>query len=113
VTVNFVDAVVVPSVAVIVVVPTEVAVTRPELSIVATSGFEELQMICVVRSFAVWWEEMPVAMHCSVVPIAILGFVGVIATGCNTTLVSFVFALPPPPPPPQEKRTRDREKNNA
>jgi hypothetical protein len=49
-----VDAVVVPSVAVIVVVPTASAVATPELSIVATLVFEELQSICVVMSFAVW-----------------------------------------------------------
>lgn len=76
VTVKVVDAVVVPSVAMIVVVPTAVALATPELSIVATSGFEELQLICAVMSFAARWGEMPVALYCSVVPLAMLGFVG-------------------------------------
>lgn len=104
------DAVVVPSVAMIVVVPTAVALATPELLIVAISGFEELQLICVVRSFVEWSEEKPVALYCSVVPFATIGFVGVISTGCNDAFVSFVLA---PPPPPQAERKMDAEKTNT
>lgn len=109
VTVRVVDAVVIPSVATIVVVPTAFALATPELLIVAISGFEELQLICVVRSFVEWSEVKPVALHCRVVPLATMGLVGVISTGCNDEFVSFVL----PPPPPQAERKMDAEKNNT
>ena len=41
-------------VAVIVVVPGEMAVAKPVLSIVATDVFDELQMTCVVILLVVW-----------------------------------------------------------
>ncbi len=44
----------VAEVAVMVVVPIETAVTRPLLSTVATDGFDELQVTCVVISWVVW-----------------------------------------------------------
>jgi hypothetical protein len=53
---------------------------------------------------------MPVALYCSVVPFAIIGFVGKISTGCTAAFGSFV---PAPPPPPQAERRRDTEKNST
>ena len=35
-------------------VPNEMAVAIPVLSIVATAGFDELQVTCVVISWVVW-----------------------------------------------------------
>lgn len=110
VTVRVVDAVVVPSVAMIVVVPTAVALATPELLIVAIPGSEELQLIVVVMSCVEWSEEMPVALYCSVVPFATVGLVGVISTGCNA---AFALSGLAPPPPPQAERNMDAEKNNA
>ena len=44
----------VAEVAVMVAVPAETAVARPLLSTVATDGFDELQVTCVVISWVVW-----------------------------------------------------------
>jgi hypothetical protein len=44
----------VAEVAVMVAVPAETAVARPLLSTVATDGFDELQVTCVVMSWIVW-----------------------------------------------------------
>ncbi len=103
------DVVVIPSVAVIVVVPTVMALATPELLIVATAVFEELQLISVVISFVLRSEETPVALYRCVVPFAMVGFVGVISMDCNDTFVTLVLT----PLPPQAARKIDAKKNIA
>jgi hypothetical protein len=63
-TVRVVLAEILPEVAVMVVVPTETAMARPVLSTVATDGFDELQVTCVVMSLLVPLEYVPVAVNC-------------------------------------------------
>ena len=84
VTVNVVEPeiFVAESVAVIVVVPADADVAlpiKPEAMLtVATSATEELQVTMVVMSCVVLSEYVPVAVNCCVVPLAMVGFVGVI-----------------------------------
>jgi hypothetical protein len=59
-----------PDVAVIVVVPIPVPVASPELSIVATTGAEEVQLTGEVRSWVLLSEYVPVAVNCWFVPSA-------------------------------------------
>jgi hypothetical protein len=68
--------VILPELAIMVVVPTATAVARPLLLIVATAGFDELQVTCEVRSFVVPSENVPVAANGWVAPILILGVGG-------------------------------------
>jgi hypothetical protein len=68
----------VPEVAVMVVVPAVRAVARPLLLTVATKGLDELQVTCVVISWIVPSEKVPVAVNCWVVPPGTLGSAGVI-----------------------------------
>ncbi len=69
----------VPEVAVIVTVPAELAVARPLRSTVATYGLPELHVTCVVISWAVPSEKVPVAVNCWVAPPSTLGSAGVMA----------------------------------
>jgi len=70
----------VPEVAVMVVaVPIAMAVAKPLLLTVATYGLDELQVTCVVISWVVPSEKVPVAVSCWVVPPGTLGLAGVIA----------------------------------
>jgi hypothetical protein len=70
----------VPEVAVMVVaVPIAMAVAKPLLSTVAANGLEELQVTCIVISWVVPSEKVPVAVSCWVVPPGTLGLAGVIA----------------------------------
>ena len=62
----------VPEVAVMVAVPAATAVTTPLLLTVATDGFDELQVTCVVISLIVPSEYMPVALNCCVTPAGML-----------------------------------------
>ncbi len=66
-----------PEVAVMVVVPTETAVARPLLSIVATAGLDEVQVTCMVISLFVPLLYVPVAANCCRAPTGILGLTGV------------------------------------
>ena len=66
-----------PKLAIMFVVPAAIAVARPLLFIVATAGFDELQVTCEVRSFVVPSENEPVAANCWVAPILMLGVAGV------------------------------------
>ena len=63
--------------AVIVVIPGEMTVARPLLLTVATDGFDELQVTCVVISWAVPSEYVPVAVSCGVNPTLTVGLAGV------------------------------------
>jgi hypothetical protein len=72
-----------PSVAVIVVEPAVTLVAIPfvgdELLIVATPVLDELQVTFVVRFCVLLFENVPVAVNCSVLPLLIVGFTGVTA----------------------------------
>ncbi len=72
VTVRVVLPEILPEVAVMVVVPIETAKARPVLSIVATDGLDELQVTCVVKSFLVPLEYVPMAVNCCIAPRGIL-----------------------------------------
>lgn len=65
-------------VAVMVVVPGEMAVARPLPLTVATDVFEEVQVACVVISLLDPSEYDPVAVNCWVTPAGMLGVTGVI-----------------------------------
>jgi len=81
VTVSVVDPDRVPVVAVIVVEPAATEVTSPAepavLLILAIDDADELQTTSAVRSWVVLSENVPVAANCRVIPIAMLGLVGV------------------------------------
>lgn len=70
-----------PKVAVTVVVPRPMAVANPSepdaLLTETTDASAELQVACVVRSWVVLSEYVPVAVNCKVNPLATLWFAGV------------------------------------
>jgi hypothetical protein len=53
-------------------VPAATAVINPLLLTVATDGFDELQVACVVISLVVPSEYMPMALNCCVTPAGML-----------------------------------------
>ena len=77
VTVNVAVPEILPEVAVMVELPTEIAVTRPLLSTVATVVLDELQVTCMVIPLVVPSEYVPEAVNCWVFPAGILELVGV------------------------------------
>jgi hypothetical protein len=96
VTVRAVEPETLPDVAVIVVDPAATEVARPlepaALLIAATPVLDELQVTDAVRSCVVLSENVPVAVKCCVVPLAMLGLVGVtvMATSCAGVTVRVV-----------------------
>jgi hypothetical protein len=78
VTVRVVIPETVPEVAVTAAVPIAMAVAKPLMLTVATNGLDELQATCVVISWVVPSEKVPVAVNCWVVPPGTLGLAGVI-----------------------------------
>ncbi len=79
VTVSVVEPDMLPDDALIVVVPAANVAAKPELFIVATPVFDELQVTAVVMFCVVLSENVPVAANCLVVPLAMLGLDGVTA----------------------------------
>ena len=75
-TVKVVEAVTLPFLAVMTVVPSPRAVTRPFASTVATLVTEERHSTFVVRSSVVLSLNVPIALNCSEPPTAIPGFEG-------------------------------------
>ncbi len=96
-TVSEVDPVTLPDVAVTVVVPAATEVARPlepaALLTVATPVLDELQVAKAVRSCVVLSENVPVAANCVVVPVAMLGSVGVTAMDARVALVTVIGTL--------------------
>lgn len=92
VTVNTVDAEILPQVAVIVLLPlaTEVAKPRepPALLTTATAELEELQVTNAVMSCVLLSEYAPVAVKGFVVPSAMLGLLGVIVIDTSVAAVT-------------------------
>jgi hypothetical protein len=68
-----------PWVAVMVAAPTVTVVARPVLLMVATDGFDEVQVTCAVISSVVPSEYVPMAMNCRLTPTGMLGAAGVTA----------------------------------
>jgi hypothetical protein len=85
-----------PEVAEMVAVPVATAVARPLLLIVAADVGNEVQMTCVVISWLVPSEYVPVAVNCLVTPTGMLGLAGVTAIETSAA----VGAPPPPLLPP-------------
>ena len=83
-TVSTVEPVTPPSVALIVEVPVATPVASPAAVIVATAGVAEAHVTWLVRSCVVLSEKVPVAVNCSVSPLATLGLAGVTAIDCRT-----------------------------
>jgi hypothetical protein len=83
VTVSVVDALIIPDVAVIVLVPALTPVANPFVAIVAADGFDELQVMEPVIFCVELSEYVPVAVNCWVVPIAMPGLAGVTAMDTN------------------------------
>src|SRR5436190_1956032 len=91
-----------PSVAVIMVVPAATDVARPfdplALLIVATPGLDELQVTWVVRSCIVLSLKVPVAVNCRVSPSGRLGLAGVTAIVDRVAVVTVSVVFPEMPP---------------
>jgi hypothetical protein len=91
-----------PRVAVIVALPAAVPVTRPWLPgaslTVASDGAEESQVTNAVRFWVVPSEKSPVAMSCSLVPVAIEELGGVIVIAVSTADVTVTVVVPDTPP---------------
>jgi hypothetical protein len=99
-TVACVDPVTPPSVAVIVTVPGDFAVTFPLTSTLATLASLALHCACAVTSCVVLSEYVPVAVNCTVAPAFALGFAGVTAMlwsvfGAVTVSVAPLLVTPP------------------
>ena len=69
-------------------------VTKPPLVTVATAGFDELQVTCVVISWPVPSEYTPIAVSCGVRLRGMLGLVGVIAMEDKVAAVTVRVVLP-------------------
>src|SRR5215472_13720565 len=83
-----------------VVVPTAVPVTRPPLAplpTVAMPAGDELQPAVAVKSWVVPSEKTPCAVSCTVVPLAIEGFGGVIVIEVSVAAVTVTVADPETP----------------
>lgn len=95
-----------PDLAVIVVTPIETVVANPlklaTLLIDATLRADDIQVTDEVIFLIELSEKVPVAVNCSVVPRAILGFIGVIEIDTS------IGEGAPDPPPPLQPATRTR-----
>jgi hypothetical protein len=93
-----VDPVMLPDVAVIVVEPVARGVTKPfepaALLMAATDAVDEPQVTAVVRFCVEPSEYVPLAVNCWVVPSAMLGKAGVIATETSVAGVTVRVVLP-------------------
>ena len=68
--------------------------TKPPLLTVATKGFDELQVTCVVISWPVPSEYTPIAVSCGVIFRGMLGLVGVITMEDKVAAVTVRVVLP-------------------
>ena len=85
VTVSTVEPVMLPSFALIVLVPVATPVARPPLVIVATEVVAEAQVTCDVRFCVLLSLKVPVAVNCTVLVAITDGFTGV--TAIETRLI--------------------------
>ena len=93
-TVRVILPVILPEVAVMVAVPTETAVARPLPLTVATEVSDEVQVTCVVISWLVPSENIPVAVNCWVTPTGMLGLAGVTDREDRMAAVTVRVVLP-------------------
>jgi hypothetical protein len=94
VTVRFVEPLMEPEVARIVVEPVPTPVASPPLVIVATAVFVELQVTELVRFCVLLSLYVPVAVNCCVPFFTIKGFAGVTEIETNTGAVTVRFVEP-------------------
>src|SRR5271166_5954489 len=97
VTVRTVDPVMPLSVALMVEVPVATPVARPAVVIVATDVVAEAHVTWLVRFAVELSEYVPVAVNCSVSPLAMLGLAGVTAIDCNVAAVTVSTVEPVTP----------------
>jgi hypothetical protein len=83
-----------PEVAVMVEVPATTAVARPLPLTVATDVLDEVQVTCVVISWLVPSEYVPVAANCWVTPAGMLGLTGVTDMEDRIAAVTVSVVLP-------------------
>src|ERR1035441_1094319 len=102
VTVNTVDPLTAPEVALIELVPTDTPLANPPAVMVATPVVADAQVTEAVRSCVLLSLKVPVAVNCRVAPLAIEGLAGVTAidcsVGCCTAATSLALAGGGPPP---------------
>ncbi|HXO06277.1 MAG TPA: hypothetical protein VN884_11680 [Candidatus Sulfotelmatobacter sp.] len=98
VTVSVVEPLMAPEVALIVLVPAATPVANPPAVIVATVVVDELHVAVLVKFCVELSEKVPVAVNCSVAPLAMEGFAGVTAidTSVGPVTVSVVEPLMAP-----------------
>jgi len=107
-----------PDAAVIVVCPVATEVASPlepeALLMVAMAVFEESQVTDLVISRVVLSEYIPVAVNCWVVPLAILGFVGITAMEVSVPPLGESCTLPllPVPSPEHDERANPNDISN-
>jgi hypothetical protein len=77
--------------------PPPVPVTRPVGSTVAIASSVEVQLTVFVRSSVVKSEKVPVAVSCTLKPLAVEGFGGVIAIEVRTAGVTVTMVDPVTP----------------
>ncbi len=94
VTVRVVEPETPPKVAVIVVDPTPTPIASPGLVIVALLTSDDVQLTCVDKSWVVLSVNVPVAVNCCVVPLAMLGFEGVIEIDTSVAGVTVKVVVP-------------------
>jgi hypothetical protein len=94
VTVNVVDPLIDPEVALIVVDPVATVLAKPALLMVATAVAEDVHVAVLVRFCWLPSVNVPVAVNCCVNPLATDGFAGVTAIVCKTAGVT-VSAVEP------------------
>jgi hypothetical protein len=87
-----------PRVAVIVALPTPIALTRPSLLTVVIAFEDEVQIAKAVRSWVVPSEKLPVAVTCTVVPLAIEEPGGVTVIDVSVAAVTVTVVAPDTPP---------------
>jgi hypothetical protein len=88
VTVNTVEPLIAPDVALIVEVPTPAPLARPDALIVAVAVVPEVHVTVLVRFWVVPSLNVPVAVNCCVAPLVIDGFAGVTAIDCSVAAVT-------------------------
>lgn len=83
-----------PRLAVIVLLPALAPVAKPAGEIPATLAFDEPQMAIPVKFCVLPSVNVPVAVNCSVVPVAICGFAGETAIEASVAAVTVSVVLP-------------------
>jgi hypothetical protein len=97
VTVNIVDPDMLPDIAMIVAEPAAAPVANPfepAALLIVAAAVSELHVAAAVKSCVVLSEKVPVALNCWVVPLAMLGFVGV--TARDTSIAGFTVSVVDP-----------------